>query len=200
MTMQAPAPAGSNGMNSSSSSRGPKLDLVAPGMTARHWNEAEVLGATVWLWMHSPAHRDLPVHKVPGLLLPAIERRQFVLGSQAGKPLFYMSWAKFDAQAEQRYIQNQFTVAADDDWNSGNRLWIVDWIAPFGHTPTLARIVRRRLFRQWMGRMLYHRSDPRRPRIMTFRGSATSSEEAEIWFEANPVWSATQGRRGGRGK
>ncbi len=182
----------------SSTNRAPKLDIVAPGMTARNWNEAEVLGATIWLWMHSPAHRNLPVHVLPGLLLPAIERRQFVMGSQAGKPLFYMSWAKFDINAERRYLQNPSAPLADADWSSGNRLWIVDWIAPFGHTPTLARIVRRRLFRQWMGRMLYHRSDPRNRKIMTFRGSGMSPDEAQIWFEGNPVASLEDVGRGRR--
>ncbi|MDO9216836.1 MAG: toxin-activating lysine-acyltransferase, partial [Lacisediminimonas sp.] len=121
------------------------------------------------------------------LLLPAIERRQFVLGSQAGKPLFYMSWAKFDLQAEARYLQRHSALMPAADWDSGNRLWIVDWVAPFGHTQTLARIVRRRLFRQWMGRMFYHREDQRGVKIMRFRGSAVLPDDAQIWFEANPL-------------
>ena len=165
----------------------PKLDLVAPGMTARNWNEAEVLGAGAWLCTHSSMHRDLPLQTISSQMLPAIEHRQFVLGSRAGEPLFYMSWAKFTANAEARYLDGGTTTMATRDWDSGQRLWIIDWVAPFGHTATLARIVRQQLFRHWTGRMVYHRAQPPSSRIKTFRGSAMTPADARQWHQSNPV-------------
>jgi cytolysin-activating lysine-acyltransferase len=32
-----------------------------------------------------------------------------------------------------------------EDWSSGERLWILDWIAPFGHTNLMMQLVRKRL-------------------------------------------------------
>ncbi|MCS5515080.1 toxin-activating lysine-acyltransferase [Pseudomonas qingdaonensis] len=98
--------------------------------------------------MHSTAHRDAPLHSLATLLLPALKHRQFVLGSEAGKPVFYLSWLNLDGAAEQRYIQRSPVEMADADWNSGERLWINDFVAPFGHAATLARLVQRQLFPQ----------------------------------------------------
>lgn len=56
-------------------------------------NEAEVLGATVWLWMHSVRHREAPLEALPELLLPAIRQRQYVLACRDSRPVFFMSWA-----------------------------------------------------------------------------------------------------------
>ena len=41
------------------------LDIKAPLILGGQESEAEVLGATVWLWMHSPMHRDAPLHACP---------------------------------------------------------------------------------------------------------------------------------------
>lgn len=36
------------------------FDITAPAVFDEPWNEASVLGAATWLWMHSEAHRDAP--------------------------------------------------------------------------------------------------------------------------------------------
>ena len=51
------------------------LELLAPAFSEAPWNEAQALGAAVWLWMHSAAHRDAPLHALNALLLPAIANR-----------------------------------------------------------------------------------------------------------------------------
>ena len=68
------------------------LDITAPGLFESPWNEAEVLGSAVWLWMHSSAHRDAPLHSLSALLLPALKHRQFILASEQGKPVFVRTW------------------------------------------------------------------------------------------------------------
>ncbi len=81
------------------------LDIIAPGLIDEPWSEAAVFGSATWLWMHSKAHRDAPLHTLPTLLLPALKHRQFVLGSEHGKPVFYLSWLNLDEAAEQRYLR-----------------------------------------------------------------------------------------------
>lgn len=161
--------------------------IVAPGLIEQTWNEAEVLGSAAWLWMHSAAHRDFPLHTLPTLLLPAIKHRQFVLASQAGKPVFYLSWANFSLQAEQRYLGNNPLLMPEADWNCGDRLWLLDWIAPFGHTKTMSRMIRQQLFANRCMRALYHRGNERGLRIKTFQGAAVPPAQAREWFKAHPV-------------
>ncbi|MDP2065517.1 MAG: toxin-activating lysine-acyltransferase [Burkholderiaceae bacterium] len=165
----------------------PPLSIVAPGLIEQPWSEAEVLGSVVWLWMHSASHRDFPLHTLPVLLLPAIKRRQFVLASEAGQPVFYLSWASFHPEAEQRYLANSPLLMPEHDWNCGDRLWLLDWVAPFGHTRAMSRIVTRQLFANRWWRALDHRGDARGLSIRTFQGTAVLRDEAREWFAAHPV-------------
>ena len=169
------------------------LDVVAPGLVDEPWNEAEAFGSAVWLWMHSAAHRDVPLHTLNALLLPAIKHRQFVLASQAGQPVFYLAWANLSAEAERRYLHNPPVCMPQDDWASGDRMWVLDWVAPFGHTHQMSRLVTRRLFAGRCFRALYHRrSLGSGPRVKDFAGIAVMPQEARAWFETHPVASAQE--------
>ncbi|MBC3346495.1 toxin-activating lysine-acyltransferase [Pseudomonas sp. SWRI196] len=166
------------------------LDIIAPGLIDEPWNEAAVLGSATWLWMHSKAHRDAPLHSLPTLLLPALKHRQFVLGSEHGKPVFYLSWLNFDEAAERRYLQQSPLALTDTDWNCGERLWLNDWVAPFGHTAVVSRLLQRHLFTNRCARALYHRGDERGLRVKTFQGIGVIPEQAKAWFAAHPLATA----------
>lgn len=162
------------------------LDVIAPRLLRTSCNEAEALGSAVWLWMHSASHRDAPLKVLPTVLLPAIKRGQFVLATQAGKPVSYLSWASFSEAAEARYLSNPPERMPDADWSSGDRLWLLDWVAPFGHTRAM-RHVAARLFADCCLRSLYHRGDERGLRVMEFRGIAVMKDEARAWFFDHPI-------------
>jgi len=163
------------------------LDITAPGLFDSVWNEAEVLGSAVWLWMHSAAHRDAPLHTLSTLLLPALKHQQFILASEQGKPVFYLSWLSLSEEAEYRYLHNPPVCLPDADWTSGERMWIHDWVAPFGHTVAITRLLQRRLFANRCVRALYHRGDERGLRVKTFQGIGVMPEEARAWFAAHPL-------------
>lgn len=164
----------------------PGIDIIAPGLIEQSWNEAEVLGSTVWLWIHSPFHRDLPLHTLPTALLPAIKHRQFILGVEAGKPVFYVSWANLNAEAEQRYVSTHPLLMPQTDWNSGDRMWIHHIVAPFGHMPEVRRLLQQ-LFASRCGRSLYHRGKERGLQVKNFYGKAVLKKEAREWFANHPV-------------
>ncbi len=148
------------------------LDIIAPHVAGSSpgVNEAEVLGSAVWLWMHSESHRDTPLHMLSRLLLPAIKARQFVLASENGKPVFYLAWACLNAEAESRYLRNMPECMLPEDWTSGDRTWILDWVAPFGHTWQLRRLLAEKLFPERSACSLNHRGNLTGLRVMTFRG------------------------------
>lgn len=166
------------------------LSIIAPGLIEQTWNEAEVLGSVAWLWMHSKSHRNFPLHTLPVLLLPAIKNRQFVVASIAGHPVFYLSWANLSEEAEKRYLANSPLLMPEADWNCGDRMWILDWVAPFGHTKIMSQILKRQLFANRWARALYHRGNERGIEIRTFQGMAVLKEEAREWFKNHPVASS----------
>ncbi|MFJ4134130.1 toxin-activating lysine-acyltransferase [Pseudomonas sp. EL_65y_Pfl1_R32] len=163
------------------------LEILAPQLFDEPWSEATVLGSTVWLWMHSAAHRDAPLHALSALLLPAIKHRQFMLASEQGRPVFFMSWLNLSAEAEQRYLHNPAVCLAEGDWDSGGRLWINDWVAPFGHTRVMSRLLLRRLWPQRIGRFLGHRGEERGLRVQTLQGIGVLPAEARAWFAAHQL-------------
>ncbi len=168
-------------------SSAPGLDVIAPGLLQQEWRDAEAFGAATWLWMQAATRRDTPVKWLSTLLLPPISQRQFLMASESGRPVFYLSWANFSAAAERRYVHLPHASMRADDWCSGDRMWIVDWIAPFGHTRTMLRLLKTQLFSaRWM-RFLDHHGTERGLRIKTFRGDLVVPAEAAAWFAVHPV-------------
>jgi len=163
------------------------LDIKAPLILGGQESEAEVLGATVWLWMHSPMHRDAPLHALPTLLLPIIKRQQYVLVSGNDRPVFFLSWASMNEEAEARYLTRPAIEMKEEDWDSGERIWFSDWIAPFGHTPAMYNLMRRDIFPDHVCRALYHRGAERGKRVMLFHGSRVSRQHAREWQQNHPL-------------
>ena len=164
-----------------------KYDVLSPLYSGEPVNEAEVLGAAVWLWMHSPLHRDAPLHTLPDLLLPVIKHRQYVVATEQGRPVFFMSQAWLSPEAEARFLTQPAILMPQSDWNSGDRMWVCDWVAPFGHTPDMSRLVRQDIFPRLCWRSLYHRGQQTGLRVMNFRGAQVSREEARQWRVQHPL-------------
>ena len=142
-----------------------------------NWTEAEVLGGTVWLWISSEAHRDLPLHSLPAAVLPAIKRRQFVLASEEGKPVFFASWALMNEEAEKRFLETHQLLMKPEDWSSGDRFWFIDWVAPFGHSKACFDICRNDFFKGVSARSLYHKGHQQGRRVQYFFGSDVSKSD-----------------------
>ena len=165
----------------------PGLDVIAPGLLQQEWREAEIFGAATWLWMHASTRRETPLKWLSTLLLPPITHRQFVLATEGDRPVFYVSWANFSVAAENTYVNGPHAAIAPADWASGDRQWIIDWIAPFGHTASMWRLLQRQLFPTHCMRYLYHRGVERGARIKRCHGIALNRIEADAWFADRPI-------------
>jgi cytolysin-activating lysine-acyltransferase len=165
----------------------PGLDVIAPGLLQQEWREAEIFGAATWLWMHASTRRETPLKWLSTLLLPAIAHRQFLLATEGDLPVFYVSWANFSVAAENTYVNGRHSAITPADWVSGDRQWIIDWIAPFGHTASIWRLLQRQLFPAHCMRYLHHHGVERGFRIKRYHGIALNRIEADAWFAAHPV-------------
>ncbi|MGC4062134.1 MAG: toxin-activating lysine-acyltransferase [Aquabacterium sp.] len=170
------------------------FDIWAPGLIEQPWSQAQCLGSATWLWMHSKSHRDTPLHTLPTLLMPPLLHRQFVIATRSDldQPVFYMAWAMLSEEAEARYMRNPPILMQQADWTSGDRMWITDWIAPFGHTQAMARLVLRHLLPRSCMRSLKHHEHRGHHgegavRVNTFRGRDATQDDARQWWQARPI-------------
>ena len=156
----------------------------------RTMSEAEALGIVVWLWSHSKTHRSLPISAVSSLILPAIQTQQYVLLLDGSKPVAYAAWAALNKVKEEQYLQSANSLLTQADWCSGDRYWITDFVAPFGHARALRRHIAQILNTQ-VTRFLYHKGSDAGIKILEAHGLAVLPQEARHWFDTHPVcWSS----------
>jgi len=92
---------------------------------------AEILGQIAWLMMSSPAHKHLFLADLEWLAAPAVLMKQFRIYNKQNVPLAYASWAFLSEEAERRLTSGVRRIPPSD-WNSGERAWLIDLVAPFG--------------------------------------------------------------------
>ena len=92
-----------------------------------------LLGHVTWLYTQSQQHKHYFIQDIESRVLPAIVTDQckiYLQESATQLPLGYVSWAYLSEQAEERHIATQ--RIAPGDWKSGDRVWIIDFVVPFG--------------------------------------------------------------------
>lgn len=102
-----------------------------PAPTVSH-----ILGEMTWLLTQSPLHRALPIEALEWMVMPALATRQFYIFRDEERPIGLALWAKTDAAGEAKLDRgmlepdNRLSMA---EWQDGDRLWLVDLIAPFAN-------------------------------------------------------------------
>lgn len=141
------------------------MELAEPPVTSGESAAADASGAAggsalfgqvVWLAMRSPLHQGWLLADIERFFVPPLLFRQFKLYRDGDRPHAFVSWAFFDADAEARYLAEGSRIKLDD-WRSGDRLWIIDFIAPFGDARGICRDLRTGIFAEHAGKAL--RSD-----------------------------------------
>ncbi len=94
---------------------------------------SEVLGEAVLVLLNSNAHRmSFFIGDVEWLLLPAISKEQFRLyKDKENRPVGLILWAYVNDEVDKR-LEMGIGKLGIQDWNSGDKLWIIDLIAPHG--------------------------------------------------------------------
>ena len=103
---------------------------------------SHLLGEMTWLLTQSPLHRAMQIGDIEWLCMPALLKQQFYLFRDGDKPVGLALWAKCGASAEKKLEagmiepENRLTL---EEWDSGERLWLVDLVAPFANTENRQR-------------------------------------------------------------
>ncbi|MBU0587056.1 MAG: toxin-activating lysine-acyltransferase [Gammaproteobacteria bacterium] len=167
--------------------------IYAPAFDMPVHSDAEAFGVATWLWMHAKNHREVPLLALDHMLLPAINLRQYVLvleeAQHGTRPIGYLSWANLSAEAESRYLNNPLKGLSNQDWNSGDRMWCIDFFAPFGHSRQVLALCKP-FFSKASARYMYHRSHEQGVRVMTFTGPRVDPAYARQWWADRPMMAA----------
>lgn len=164
------------------------ISFLAPAVFQQQWATTTVLGSISWLWINSKHHQQHTIQTFHKHLLPVINCQQFALFYLNQQPIAYITWAMFDEEAEQAYIQdNRSLLLHPQYWNSGSRMWLIDWFAPFGHSIYLKNIIQNQIFPTSVVRFLYHRSEQTKAKILHAKGVAVTAQEYQYWMQHNPL-------------
>lgn len=124
------------------------------------------LGEMTWLLTQSPLHRELAIRDLEWLVMPALLYEQFYLFRDGDRPIGLATWAKTDTVGEAK-LDRGLLEPGDrltlEEWQGGDRLWLVDLVAPFATNDNKQREV---MFADLISGPLkgrafkFHRTDP----------------------------------------
>ena len=88
-----------------------------------------VFGEVVGLMMSMPAYRHVFLTDLDWMILPPLMLGQYKLYRDKDRPVAFAAWGKLSAEAEAR-LQEANPRLAPKDWNSGDRIWLINVFAP----------------------------------------------------------------------
>jgi cytolysin-activating lysine-acyltransferase len=133
---------------------------------------SHLLGEMTWVLTQSPLHRNLALGDLEWLVMPALIHRQFYIFRDGEKPIGFALWAECDPEAEGKLErgmiepENRLTL---EEWKGGDRLWLVDLVAPFANDENKQRQVMLAdlISGPLVGREFrYHQTDPSGQRVV----------------------------------
>ena len=117
---------------------------AAPAATTRP-DQASLLGQVAWLMMQSPVHRHLFLADLEYRVAPPLMLQQFRLYRRDNVPVAFVSWALLTEEVEKR-VQSGAWRLQRADWRAGDRLWVVDLVAPHGGLDAVLKDLRENVF------------------------------------------------------
>lgn len=108
---------------------------------------SEVLGEIVWLMSQSPLHKQFFISDLEWFVMTPVLLQQFRLFYDQTKPIGVAFWATVNDEVEERLAVGT-TRLRPQDWKSGDRLWVVEVIAPFGGAEEMVKDLKAKVFPQ----------------------------------------------------
>lgn len=104
-----------------------------------------MLGEVVWLMSQSALHKQFFIADLEWLVMTPVMLQQFRLFYDQTKPIGVAFWATVNEEVEQRLAAGT-TRMRPQDWKSGDRLWVVEVIAPFGGAEEMVKDLKANVF------------------------------------------------------
>jgi cytolysin-activating lysine-acyltransferase len=106
-----------------------------------------VLGEVVWLLTQSPQHKQsFFIGDLEWMAMPPILLQQFRMFYAKDRPLGVVLWAYVNGEVEERLLSGNARMRPQD-WKCGDKLWIVEVVAPFGGTDEMLKDLKAKVFK-----------------------------------------------------
>jgi cytolysin-activating lysine-acyltransferase len=142
---EAASPTDNNDANAPSNDDLQTLARLAREQSARLLRKLPVLGPVTWLLMSNPMTRHTLLSECEWRLLPALVLDQIKLYLQDEKPVAFVTWARLSDSVAERYRLAPHHLSGSD-WSSGDQVWIVDVVTPFGGAQDVLKDLRQNVF------------------------------------------------------
>lgn len=93
---------------------------------------SDVFGQIVWLMTQSKSHQTFFLSDLEWMVMPALLLRQFRIFPGKDRPMGVALYAYLSEETERR-LEAGGSRIAPNEWKNGDRLWLLDLVAPFGH-------------------------------------------------------------------
>ena len=100
-----------------------------------------MLDHVIHLLTQSDFHKNWKVDQISRVIIPPVNLQQCTGIIEDGYLVAWCSWAFMDEEKGDKFLDGVYTMQPDS-WSSGTRLVMMDFVAPFGHTTKLVKIVR----------------------------------------------------------
>ncbi|MEW6133708.1 MAG: toxin-activating lysine-acyltransferase, partial [Pseudomonadota bacterium] len=104
-----------------------------------------ILGPALWLYARDPIKKYLFMGDIDWALLPPIVLDQCRLYTKDGLPYAFVTWALVNDPVDARLRSAQPKIAPHE-WQSGEQVWIIDAVAPFGQLEETLKELRETMF------------------------------------------------------
>ena len=104
-----------------------------------------ILGPAMWLYTHDPLKKFMFIGDIDWAVLPPVVLDQCRLYTRNGLPYAFVTWASVSDDIDARLRSSQPKVAPHE-WKTGDNLWIIDAIAPFGQLEETLQELRETMF------------------------------------------------------
>lgn len=91
----------------------------------------EGMGTAVWLLAASEVHYRWSAANIVRILEPPLKLNQAQFYFRGARAIGLVTWAFFDEKTGIEFGTGQ-RLLAEADWRSGENLWMIDFVAPFG--------------------------------------------------------------------
>lgn len=118
-----------------------QLAQLARGQASRVMKKIPLLGTVSWLMLAAPATRHSLLSDLEWRVMPPLMLNQAKVYLREEVPVAYVSWARLSPEVERRYRQPPHRLAPGD-WRSGDAVWLVDLMAPFGGVQEIMKDLR----------------------------------------------------------
>lgn len=142
---QTTVPEARKGVMPSQRSELEQLAHLAREQSTRLLRKLPVLGPVTWLLMSNPMTRHTLLSEFEWRLLPPLVLDQIKLYLQDEKPVAFVTWARLSESVAERYRYAPHHLAGSD-WSSGEQVWLIDVVTPFGGAQDVLKDLRQQVF------------------------------------------------------